>query len=317
MNKERFFDEVVAELRSRIADGNLFAVETKEVMKTNDEKLHGICICLAETNIAPTVYLEDILPEDLNESAVKEVADRVLAISACAYKDAPDIENMPMSYEDIKDKLVVQLVDSDLNRERLKELVYSPVENGFVMIPYIVLKEDMDGSMRAAVTKMMAKEFDYDVDKLMETALLNTIEKCEPSFLSMGSMIGFDDMTRGSNPMSSDFKIDPNAGMYILTNSARFNGASVMFYPEMAKRIGDVLGDNYYALPSSLHEFIILPEYGAPDLKDLQSMVKEANRTVVDAKDVLSDRVFFFDRDREKLVEPKAKERNADERGER
>ena len=52
-------------------------------------------------------------------------------------------------------------------------------------------------------------------------------------------------------------------------------------------------------------------------LKELQKMVKEANNTFVDASDVLSDRVLFFDREKERLVEPKVKEREGEERSER
>lgn len=71
---------------------------------------------------------------------------------------------------------------------------------------------------------------------------------------------------------------------------------------------------NYYVLPSSTHEVIIVPDRGEIGLNEFIGMVKGANRDVVAPKDVLSDRVFKFDIERNKLYEPAALERRGDER---
>ena len=44
------------------------------------------------------------------------------------------------------------------------------------------------------------------------------------------------------------------------------------------------------------HEVIVVPESAGMDPKSLEAMVKDANRTVVAPKDVLSDNVYYFDR---------------------
>lgn len=46
-------------------------------------------------------------------------------------------------------------------------------------------------------------------------------------------------------------------------------------------------------------------------------MVRDASRSVVDSKDVLSDKVFMYDRESNRLFEPKTPERSASERGKR
>ena len=48
-----------------------------------------------------------------------------------------------------------------------------------------------------------------------------------------------------------------------------------------------------------------------------RAMVRDASRSVVDSKDVLSDKVFMYDRESNRLFEPKTPERSASERGER
>ena len=86
-------------------------------------------------------------------------------------------------------------------------------------------------------------------------------------------------------------------GMYILSNTSRIHGAAALFYPDVQEKISEALGENYYALPSSTEEFIIVPESKGMGPKEFTAMVTDANRTVVDPSQVLSDKVLRYDRD--------------------
>lgn len=221
--------------------------------------------------------------------------------------------------EDVADKLTMQMVEGDRNKERLKGLVYRPVGNGMVMIPYIELGRDENGgSYRAEVTKGMADDFGYDVETLLDRAFDNLQEQKEPMLFKMGMehyMSG--EFPEGHNPMDENFSRDNKQGMYILTNKYKDEGASVLFYPGMDECIGKLLGGNYFALPSCLDEFIIVPEGTGQTIENLREVVKEANRTVIPPDKILSDRVLYFDREKNKLYEPKGRERDGDERGDR
>ena len=231
MNMYEFNEAVVASIESKIPGPlkEVIEVAVREVIKTNDEVLHGVAIMFPGINVAPTIYLEECYGDFENGIAIDKIADGIIAASIDAYHNAPNFDELPMKYEDIKDKLVVQLVDAEKNKERLKDLVYEVVGNGFVLIPYIVMKEDADGSMRAAVTKDLAIEYDYDIAQLMETAFFNTAAMYQPTFTEISGMFTVGNMTEQHNPMRSDFKIDPNLGMYVLSNTTRFNGANVLF----------------------------------------------------------------------------------------
>ena len=60
-----------------------------------------------------------------------------------------------------------------------------------------------------------------------------------------------------------------------------------------------------------------MPEKSSPDIRVLEAMVKDANRTVVESQDILSDRVFMFDREKNRMIEPGMQERHASERSAR
>lgn len=316
---KQFMEEVFEAVRNEIPEmlRDEIQVEIREVVKTNDEVLHGISIAIPGRNCMPTIYLEDCYEDYKTGKSVDTIAKGIIATSIEAYIQAPALDEMSLEYDEIKDKVIVQLVDAEINKERLKEVVYKPIENGYVLVPFIVVKEDDRGSMRAAISKEMAKDFDYDMDILMEKAVANTVERYAPIFMGMTAMFGLKYSPEMMNPMREDFEIDQHLGMYILSNTKQSEGATALIYPDVTKRIGDILGDNYYVLPSSLHEVIIVPESTNLTLNELQKMVKEANRTVVENSDILSDRVLYFDREKEKLIEPKARERESVERSER
>ena len=84
--------------------------------------------------------------------------------------------------------------------------------------------------------------------------------------------------------------------MYILTNQNKVNGAGVLARDGVLDKIGELLGSDFYVLPSSTHEVILVPDNGNMQTKELEDMVKEVNATQVPPEDLLSDKVQYYDR---------------------
>ena len=82
--------------------------------------------------------------------------------------------------------------------------------------------------------------------------------------------------------------------MYVLSNEIRSFGAAAILYPGCLKKIRDYLGEDYYVLPSSVHEVIVVRESTAPDKRYLNEMVSEINESQVEAEEVLSDNAYFY-----------------------
>lgn len=81
----------------------------------------------------------------------------------------------------------------------------------------------------------------------------------------------------------------------VVTNEDRVNGAATMFYPGVMDEIGEKLKGNFFVLPSSLHETIVVPNDGNMEYKALLAMVTEINATQVDTQDKLTDQVYHYD----------------------
>ena len=55
------------------------------------------------------------------------------------------------------------------------------------------------------------------------------------------------------------------------------------------------VGGDFFILPSSIHEVLIVPDNGNMSLSDLEAMVKEVNATQVAPEDKLTDSVYHYD----------------------
>ena len=69
----------------------------------------------------------------------------------------------------------------------------------------------------------------------------------------------------------------------------------------MTRQISEIVGGDYFVLPSSIHEVLILPDHGQIPVKDLLMMVKEVNEAEVLPEEQLGNKVLHFRADLQKL----------------
>ncbi len=91
------------------------------------------------------------------------------------------------------------------------------------------------------------------------------------------------------------------SSMYILTTRSGAFGASAILDPAMQHKLKTIFGGNkFYCLPSSIHEFIVVPATGDAEQKhELAHMVHTINHdaNTMDPADILSDHVFCIEND--------------------
>ena len=90
--------------------------------------------------------------------------------------------------------------------------------------------------------------------------------------------------------------------MYVLTNQSHLNGASALLYKDILRDFAHSLEENFYILPSSIHEVILVPANGIMSKNSLELMVKDVNQKEVSPMERLSDHVYFYDRFTHKIT---------------
>lgn len=86
--------------------------------------------------------------------------------------------------------------------------------------------------------------------------------------------------------------------MYVLTNYTGVNEASALLYPKVLEEFYHKYNCDFYVLPSSIHEVILLPSSDAVNPKLLRSMVQEVNQTIAE-EERLSSHVYRFGKEHE------------------
>ena len=82
------------------------------------------------------------------------------------------------------------------------------------------------------------------------------------------------------------------ASPYVLTNREAYWGAAALYYPGVIERLCELMGD-FYIVPCSVHEVLIISAASDIDPDNLGWMIKDANRTVVNDADILSDDLYI------------------------
>ena len=201
------------------------------------------------------------------------------------------------SYEDIRDRLRIRLVDMNTNREELRGMVCEPVGCGFALAAYMQLPEEIAGGGVANLPKQAARALGVEERTIVRDAVAGSETFDAPKLCTMHDMLFGD----ASENLFNEEPAGGDPGFLVLTTEGGRLGASALFYPDITGRIGEIVGGDYYVLPSSIHEVLILPDSGdlAPD--ELLRMVREVNETEVAPEERLGTKVLHYRADIRKL----------------
>lgn len=294
MTKSEFMNyeaSKVSEILSRSGMEDI-SVQLVTVVKMNDQKLTGLCIRRDDETASPNMYLDDAY----NAYSAGENPDRIAMDISGRYlalaREAPAADALKQEGVFEGKKIGLRLLEASRNREYLKETPYMSVGNGLVLVCDVRVDEHLEGYYSAVVNNDLLKVMGREKADVFKEAIGEAWNVDRPVLCTMESRLFGEPET---NLLDEPGEL--GTGMYILSNTSGIHGAAALFYPDVQEKISQALGENYYALPSSTEEFIIVPESKGMGPKEFTSMVLDANRTVVDPSQVLSDKVLRYDRD--------------------
>lgn len=86
-----------------------------------------------------------------------------------------------------------------------------------------------------------------------------------------------------------------NEKMYVVWNEKGRYGAAGILSRNIMKKCADRIGQNFYLLPSSIHEMVLVPDTGTISADEFRIMVTEINQEIVALEERLCDEVFYYD----------------------
>lgn len=206
-------------------------------------------------------------------------------------------------YDFAKHNLFIRVSDADRNQEMLSNVPHTRVEN--LAITYHVLIESGAGGIASSIVNNdMMKLFGVSKEQLHIDAL-NSSPRLFPAHIdSLNTVLenmARSDMRAAGVPeqeiemMMKDMSQDMAVPLTIVTNEQTMDGAAVLFYTGYMDLIGEQLKGDYYILPSSVHEMLVLPDDGVMTSHELKAMVMAVNNTEVQPAEKLADEVYHYD----------------------
>lgn len=271
MSYEKFREVLIRELKDYLPKVyEDWCVEVSDVPKVNGymEGIH--LLSPVDVRESPTLYVQDLYAYyqacgDLEEVYRKAASIFVVGMEYAEHMKAIASMDLP------KERVVYCLIHGEEN-QRLLEHVPHRKTLDLALIYRILLYSDEGGFDSTIITNEMAEMMQLTEEELYHLAEVNTpeilpakVHYCEEHFA-------------------------------ILTNEYKIMGATTLLYPGVLKEIADMLDDDLFILPSSIHEVFLIPQLGQ-SISDMNRMIVEANNTIIPADEMLSDHVYLYQRE--------------------
>ena len=297
MNFDEFIARVVDEMRSRLLrQGDGSDIRVNKVLKNNGVELTAMNVCKSSEEVCPTIYLDPFYrdyEQGMDFDVVMEDICRLREANCrCRKLDIRDV----VDETKVMDNIILRLV----NRERNSRLLESApfIEFNDLAITFRrVLSLDNDGLATTIVNNNDVKRWRVSLDTLYKNALKNT----QRMFPCVRQNL-FDALKGRFEGIDFDDDCDNVDELYMLSNTHGINGATAVLYDGMLEECANMVGDDIYILPSSVHELLFIrasADYTEDYYKDL---IREANKVTVSAMDYLSDSLYMYSREKGKLL---------------
>lgn len=291
-------DEFAKKLMNVIPFDSKYPIESCELVNTKkvNMTLQGITFRIKDMNISPIFYIDDLYkmyekndynyPETVEE--VIKTVDSVIAHTPTSYvTNINDFLNKNYVLQNVFPKVI----NAENNYDLLNTVPHKDIVNGLSCI-YCINMPDIGGD-RGSITinKGLMSEIGLTEKDLFNAAKDNYHIDLAPMNQVLLSMPNLPPELKEELEEQSK---DPHMP-WVLSNEEKLFGAASIAFPELLEDVKKTLGEDFYILPSSIHETLCMRASACDNIFDLENMVKGVNSTTVDDREFLSDNIFYYD----------------------
>jgi hypothetical protein len=324
------YDEFLVTIKEVVKDmvNPEFCVEINHVIKNNSVELDGLAILGEENIITPNIYLNPYYQRYMNGEDLVDLAVEIVELYQESMEEG-EREKLCINYEldEMKPYIIFRLINRKKNNKLLQETPHLSFLDLAITF-HCLVKDSKEGIGTIRITNDHLERWSTDINELKRLAIDNTPRLFPFQFRSMNEVIkdiftkemnGMFYNSKEPNLMDGENHMEPEADpmmhmlldqmeqrkseeMFVLTNSRGINGASCLLYPNVLEQIAGELNSDFYILPSSIHEVILVINQGGIDKFTLKEMVCDVNKTQVAVDEVLSDQVYYYSRDKQQIM---------------
>lgn len=286
MNINEFNQKFCDELQEAFTSdgGRVHAVSIPK----NNELLQTATVRFGDDSIGvviyPGSYYNDWRSGAKMEDIISHIKNNILTM------EKPNITIESINRNAAPEHLRTAIVGYERNKDWLQKVPYEKIADMAVFA-----KWDIDNNASAKVTNEMMALLQMTKEEILQIAKESTAKKMEltPMHEVLQGMLtnnGIGDELAEAMVIESA----PNH-LQVLSNERAIDGAALIADSKVMKGVREKIGEDFYILPSSIHEVLILPKSGADEVEELKEMVRTINQEQIPLQDQLTNNVYEFD----------------------
>ena len=308
MTFEEFKVLIEKELSEALANEEI-KVFVKEVPKTNGIKHYGLSFKDKEGIVCPVIYLESFFNRFTSGRTIGEIVAEIKNLYYEFRVTEPVDFNYIYDFDKVKDHIYIKVLNAEKNTDIMNRAPFLTLED-LIAVFYIKVRNKAIGEGSILVINEFLEYWNTDISHVAIAAIKNEKES-EYELSPVADIVT--EIIKMSDDYPEDVKEEFIAkversremNLFVLTNKDRFYGASKIFDPEVMMEVKEKLQGDFYIVPSSIHELILLPASAKNEYFDserLNELVNEVNTYELNPGDVLSNHIYYFDGDMKKVV---------------
>lgn len=292
-----FIEKVKAEIHLLCEDGYQIIIEP--VPQNNGTEQTGIDIRKEQGEEMAHLCLDSYYEQYLDGMPVEEVAKDIWDIFN-SFEQSKVSESLLNDFEKVKNKIVLSLVNYEMNRKRLESMPFVPYLDLAITFN-VLLDRTENGERTAVVTNKELTAWGTTKEELFFLAKQNTPR------LYMAEVNSLNDVMKSLiKDTKSEFFFDEfirgeELPLYVLSNRNVVKGAAVILYDGLLKEIAKSLENDLLILPSSVHEVLVMAYDKEIDFLSIRDMVEHINKSEVSVCDVLSNQIYRYSREKDQV----------------
>ena len=274
MEKNKFIEELFYELSCQL--GKEFEMKQKRVWKNNGVSYEGLVIEKLEEELSQVVSLDNCYEDFRAGISVQEISEQILKEYRKAAGNVSLLSQQDIwSYERIKDRLYVEMVNRKWNEQYLEHKYYVPFLD-LAVVYYIDTQLDYKNAPEhrgTAVTKDIFKIWSVEPEVIWKQVLENMGKE------SLFSMLVVTE--------------EENSLMTFEDAFQKNQGALALLQKSILDEAKKKLEEPFYILPVSIFELMIVPESQADEVEEMKKAIIESNHEMP-VEYLLSNNVYYY-----------------------
>ncbi|MGN0299510.1 MAG: DUF5688 family protein [Lachnospiraceae bacterium] len=291
MNYSNFLSEITSTIQSKLSPNE--QVSLQQISKNNGVVLDAICIYSKNVCcFSPLIYMDDWYHQYCMGNSIEEIAEKILKLSKQNFPLSLSSVQSLMSLPAMRSHLILKLINAKQNVDLLKIVPHQPFLD-LVLVCSILIETCQHHFATILVTQNHLDTWKISAEELFSIATENVLTQYPPVLRPL---------TEAMEELSAEHSLllphtdQPAPPMYILSNSILYFGAAALTCGNEIQTLADNLEQDLYLLPSSIHEWIVLPATPEFDWNMLTNLVQEVNSVELDPTEYLSNHAYYYSR---------------------